>query len=726
MRILFLTGSPVHYMAPPQLGAAQIVAGPDWPDEQSPKGDWISIKTPVGDYNLVTLLDKLAADQQPDAVVSLVDASWRNTPRNLTAFRGPKVLLVADTHHLSSPLIGMLRYAASEHYDRIVFLYDRHHLSFFHSAGFNNLYWFPGLTFPHNDETVKAARKKMRNPRIAFVGQSGKFHPHRARLLDAVKTSNLPLDERRLSQRQALDFYGSSAIGFNASLNGDLNLRVFEILASGAGLLTDQLAPESGLSELFPRAHELATYASADELVERARHYLTHPEEGLTLGAAGAHWFDKFLNADARAEMFRGIAVDGITPTLFEFTPTCATRIFFGGDTDRLVQTAIVYEQVQELHRVKEGVEVGLSPAVPEGVSALLATLPRVRCGALDASAAADLLVCSHTEIAAGVVRPTQLLWCWDAPLAGDATIEAHATQRGFESVSADVALFRRKPSPAPAIVLTPRRVLPVRRKIYITFGGEVYDGTTALQVLLAPKFGADEVRVYDDHWLMHEHKEFVAQNRWLWEHHHQRGFGWYAWKPFLLINALNRAEEGDVVLFTDADTFPIQDFSVLFETCARDGGIMLFKAGGHVSQRFTQGQWCKRDCFAVMNQDEERYRTAEAGVARFMLFQKGPWRAQQFLMEWLTYCVNQRATTFDPSVLGTEPKEFVEHRTEQAIMTNLAHKYDVRLYREACELGHTFPEDKDLYPQLFSQLNPWGNKTAPCVGSRFRNVSVS
>ena len=43
MRILFLTGSPVHYMAPPQLGATQIVAGPDWPDEQSPKGDWISI-----------------------------------------------------------------------------------------------------------------------------------------------------------------------------------------------------------------------------------------------------------------------------------------------------------------------------------------------------------------------------------------------------------------------------------------------------------------------------------------------------------------------------------------------------------------------------------------------------------------------------------------------------------------------------------------------------------
>jgi len=73
-------------MAPPQLGDTQIVAGPDWPDAQSPKGDWISLKTPVGDYNIATLLDKLPADQQPDAVVSVVDASWRSQPRNLSCY----------------------------------------------------------------------------------------------------------------------------------------------------------------------------------------------------------------------------------------------------------------------------------------------------------------------------------------------------------------------------------------------------------------------------------------------------------------------------------------------------------------------------------------------------------------------------------------------------------------------------------------------------------------
>ena len=96
MRILFLTGSPAHYMAPPQLGDAQIVAGPDWPDAQSPKGDWISIKTPIGDYNVATLFDKLPADQQPDAVVSLVDASWRRQPRTLRCYPANNISLLPN------------------------------------------------------------------------------------------------------------------------------------------------------------------------------------------------------------------------------------------------------------------------------------------------------------------------------------------------------------------------------------------------------------------------------------------------------------------------------------------------------------------------------------------------------------------------------------------------------------------------------------------------------
>ena len=257
-------------------------------------------------------------------------------------------------------------------------------------------------------------------------------------------------------------------------------------------------------------------------------------------------------------------------------------------------------------------------------------------------------------------------------------------------------------------------------KKVYITFSGSLYEKTTKLIVDDGLKFGADEVKVYDDKWLLNQ--PFYNQNKWLWDHPHKRGFGWYCWKPFIVYHALQSLEDGDIVMFTDADCYPISNFSMLYEQCDKDGGIMLFGTGHKHST------WCKRDCYIVMGQDSPDYYNVNQGVARFMLFQKGKWKSTQFLMEWLTYCVNPLATTFDKSVIGEEPHGFVEHRTEQAIMTNLAYKYKLKFYREACQSGSHLPNDKNLYQQLFFQYNPTdtpGNKkvTIEPEGSIYANV---
>jgi hypothetical protein len=118
---------------------------------------------------------------------------------------------------------------------------------------------------------------------------------------------------------------------------------------------------------------------------------------------------------------------------------------------------------------------------------------------------------------------------------------------------------------------------------------------------------------------------------------------------------------------------------------------------------------------------DDARWYDTQHAVARFMLFQKGPWHVEQFLMEWLSYCINGAATTFNRSVLRSELDGHTEHRTEQAILSLLAHKYGHKLYREACDFGEPSPEDKDLYPTLFKQVH--STKAKGTVPSRFRNV---
>lgn len=449
MRVLLATGSAARHMLPPTLGEEQVVCGPDWPNAKAPGGRVVSLATPVGEYDLAAVSARLPLAQVPDVVVCLVDSAGRNRPRNLDAFRCPRVLLIADTHHQESPLIGLLRYAAGEPFERLVFLYDRHHAGCFAAAGFTNLFWFPGLTFPHDDATVRAARRALRTPQLAFVGQAGRFHPRRNQLLDALVRRGLPVERSGLAQREALGLYGGSLAGFNASLNGDLNLRVIEILASGAALLTDQLAPDSGLGALWTDGKELLTYGGAEELAERAAQALAHPAETAAIGAAGARWFDEHLFAARRQQAFARLALDGIAVPEFALPASAGTRVSFGGDTDRLLEAITVYEDLQEAHRVQEQVTVALGTGVPDDFAHLCATLPRAVVIREDAPpAATDVAVFDRTAAAAPDAR---LLWCWNATEADAADWAVRLLASGHVQRGGPVARYDRVETPAAA-----------------------------------------------------------------------------------------------------------------------------------------------------------------------------------------------------------------------------------------------------------------------------------
>ena len=452
MRVLFATGSPARYMAPPRLAAEQIVCGPDFADERDRAGRWLSLKTPAGEYDLAAVLARLPAEQKPDAVVCLVDAARRSLPRNLGSFKGPRVLLVADTHHLKAPLVGMLRYATSEPFTRTVLLYDRHHASIFRSAGIRNLHWFPGLTFPHEDATVTAVRRTVRATRIGFVGQVGAFHPRRARVVAALQERGLPLVVKALPQAAGLAFYGESLLGLNTSLNGDLNLRIFEIISTGAALITDRLAPESGLSTLLAEGRERLAYDGVEDLADTLIDALAQPERTREIGAAGAAWFDLHFNAALRREQFSRLVQDGVSPEMYAFPEAEKTRVHFAGDLGRLLRSVVAYEQVQELHRTQERVRISLPPTAPMDLNALLITLPRVRLSDEEA----DLVVVSRQDPCPTVAAPA--LWCWDAP-ASENALDQQLSPAGYVRAHPTAPLFRRRPD-RPTTVDARRHVL--------------------------------------------------------------------------------------------------------------------------------------------------------------------------------------------------------------------------------------------------------------------------
>jgi hypothetical protein len=252
--------------------------------------------------------------------------------------------------------------------------------------------------------------------------------------------------------------------------------------------------------------------------------------------------------------------------------------------------------------------------------------------------------------------------------------------------------------------------------RLLITFSGSPYDPITAQVMRDARSFGVDDVLVYDDVWL--KQSSFYAQHKWLWSFERGWGCGWNAWKPFIILNALERHPDA-VILYVDGDTRPIADLSPIFN-CARVNGLMLFEAQGVDNRRFT-----RRDCFVAMGCDSERYWDARHACGRF-----SAWRnnaiPQQLLWEWYTYSVNPWCQGWGPSITPEQDfSQFHRHSAEQSVLTILAAKWGIPLHREACQFGwpaspgHGQPDD--TYPQLFEQIGERAPETNQ--GSRFRNV---
>lgn len=256
-------------------------------------------------------------------------------------------------------------------------------------------------------------------------------------------------------------------------------------------------------------------------------------------------------------------------------------------------------------------------------------------------------------------------------------------------------------------------------RKVYVTFGGRAYDETLEKIAERAVPMGADEVWIYDDAWL--EKQEFRQINKWAWDHPGkdgvQYGYGWYCWKPFIIWHALSRLSFGDVLLWTDGDTYPIANFTRLFDYCVNEGGFFVFAAEG-----CTNRQYVKRDIFQVIDPNNEISPDTLHATARFMLFQKGRWAVDQFLMEWLVYATNRLLPTRDRSMLAPETVGFLENRGDQSVFSLLVQKYGLPLHREADGFGENADRDWDLYPQLFEQKYCQGHRQ-DLSGSRFANV---
>jgi hypothetical protein len=301
---------------------------------------------PHGEYDAAAFLRTLPPPwNDPALLVVCYDHLQQSTPRNLATVKCPKVVLVGDTHHQAEPVRQVLRYLLSEPSDLVILEFNRQHVHFLWEAGIRQARWLPAFTVSPFEHTADKPRTRS----VLFMGHA-EHHPYRRHVLLDLQHRCPEYQMGSGTRQDVARLYSESHINLNISLNGDLNLRVFEVLAAGGFLLTDRLPPESGLEILFQEQRHLVTFGGTDQLLDQIRYYLAHPQAAQAIAAAGHEQYLRQHRPTHKIEDLMNLLAGRVRP---EYDVRLDPRTALPPDTqDGLAVRLHLYEMIQEAHRV--------------------------------------------------------------------------------------------------------------------------------------------------------------------------------------------------------------------------------------------------------------------------------------------------------------------------------------------------------------------------------------
>jgi hypothetical protein len=221
---------------------------------------------------------------------------------------------------------------------------------------------------------------------------------------------------------------------------------------------------------------------------------------------------------------------------------------------------------------------------------------------------------------------------------------------------------------------------------VLLTYATPDYEPQQRAVVRSAARVGFTDFRTWNR--AMLEQTAFYAAHRAVLDV--RKGGGYWLWKPYLIAHELESLGEGDFLVYTDSGYAwrPLvirQDLGPLLDWCERENGGLL--PGVYIPKHGANRRWTKHECFIAMNCDTEDCRSQPQIQATFSVWQKCS-RAVDFVAEWLDWC-QQPAALCDERVMPgvSEYPDFVAHRHDQSVVTNLALMRGVRCYGDPGEL---------------------------------------
>lgn len=170
-----------------------------------------------------------------------------------------------------------------------------------------------------------------------------------------------------------------------------------------------------------------------------------------------------------------------------------------------------------------------------------------------------------------------------------------------------------------------------------------------------------------------------------------ERGFGFWLWKPYFILEALNKINYGDILFYLDSGCLFINGPEPLI-TIAKENehGIIAFDA-----KPLTNAQFTKRDTFINLNCDAEDFWEAYHAIATVIVFKKTDF-AVSFVKEWLRCCENIDSLSNYPNKnQKSNLSSFIEHREDQSIFSILLKKHNITTYRNPSLWGNFLKKEE-------------------------------
>jgi len=200
---------------------------------------------------------------------------------------GKTIYIVSDTHIAKEG--KEYRFNRARKFDYVFFNQSRACNEF---GSKKNTFWLPHAVEPQAYPKFDIIKKYD----VAFIGHLQEVENYnkmnRVEALDKLfnafpnfyfGTRNSGYPEKNMFEHAAKEFSKSKII-FNISITDDINMRVFESMATGSMLLTNELPT---LSAFFKDKKHLVTYDSYKDMIEKVQYYIDNDEEREKIALAG-------------------------------------------------------------------------------------------------------------------------------------------------------------------------------------------------------------------------------------------------------------------------------------------------------------------------------------------------------------------------------------------------------------------------------------------------------